>query len=34
MRERNFDTTDWATKQVAEHDASMAKAVAAEVEPV
>lgn len=33
MKEKRFDTKDWATKQVAEHDASMKQAVAAEVEP-
>ncbi len=33
MRERTFDTKDWAAKQVKEHDAAMTQAVAAEVEP-
>jgi hypothetical protein len=34
MREKTFDTKDWANKQVKEHDAAVVEAVAAEEEPV
>jgi hypothetical protein len=33
MREKTFDTKDWANKQVKEHDAAASKAMAAETEP-